>query len=741
MTWKTSRRTAVIVWQLLFILLSTTWLWAPHLNPGLSDKTSLISQYETPSEAFSWLFRLGDSLGALVLLAMAITYIKTPGKKTMGWLIAVIGAGLFLDPIFTTSCHATAHACKEYFSVSFLFHAIETVVTSLAVFAIAFYDAWLRRKIVSVFFALFQVAYGILFVSQLANQEHFNTVSQYFYQLGVIVYLAWLCRDFLPLEFKPGNKELKVVKLSVAAWAFLNGILAILIGLAHIHLLGKIKGVYFAGDNAWLAQHGVIIGVVMLYLSRHLARGEMRARQIFLAISGVEVIKYSVVALNPALMVFYMFTFCVLFVLRDDFGRGSIAMTWKVRLRDLYFMVAGLLFAALASLILLDRDSRASTITSQAFDNFFDYVANSDLASRTHVRSALLAHTISVFLAAAVGSVLWILFRPYPITHSSHKSRIKLRDVLGRYSTSSEDYFKLWPEDKEYFWQKGGNGFVAYRLVGPIAFALADPVTNDKAGLLHEFLTWTRAHRATACFLPVTEISLPIYQEAGFETMQIGSSAVVNIDDFLTDTVNDKWWRWQKNRAVKSGYTYHSSSPPHSKTFLKNLRTISDTWLSVGGHQERGFALGSFNEEYLQECRIHYLKDGKGKVVAFTNQVPNLSPMTTFTVDLLRYLPDANNAMSYLLYKTIENAAADTSSDYRFFDLGFVPFAKASGALLAIARTLSNGRFSSRGLEQFKNKFKPQWQPYYLAYEGDLADLAQIALNLEKAMDVSRAQQ
>src|SRR5205807_9167242 len=35
---------------------------------------------------------------------------------------------------------------------------------------------------------------------------------------------------------------------------------------------------YFAGDNAWLAQHGVVIGVVMLYLSRQLAQGDRQAR-------------------------------------------------------------------------------------------------------------------------------------------------------------------------------------------------------------------------------------------------------------------------------------------------------------------------------------------------------------------------------------------------------------------------------------------------------------------------------
>jgi phosphatidylglycerol lysyltransferase len=152
--------------------------------------------------------------------------------------------------------------------------------------------------------------------------------------------------------------------------------------------------------------------------------------------------------------------------------------------------------------------------------------------------------------------------------------------------------------------------------------------------------------------------------------------------------------------------------------------------LKTGGHAERGFALGRFDAHYLQKCPIHYLVDDKQKVIAFTNQLPQFNQASITTVDLLRYSPNYGDSMAYLLYKTIER-----SKDYsRYFDLGFVPFARAKGPLLTVAKTLGSGRFSARGLEQFKNKFEPDWQPNYLVYEGDIADLAVIALNIEKAM-------
>ncbi len=90
--------------------------------------------------------------------------------------------------------------------------------------------------------------------------------------------------------------------------------------------------------------------------------------------------------------------------------------------------------------------------------------------------------------------------------------------------------------------------------------------------------------------------------------------------------------------------------------------------------------------------------------------------------------------MTFLLSNVIGKVAGDRP-EVKTFDLGFVPFAKAKGPLLTIAKAFSRDRFSSRGLEQFKNKFNPNWRPNYMAYDGDLAHLAIIALSIEKLME------
>jgi len=728
-------RRKLILWQLSVILLGTSWLWAPTLNQQISSRTALISQYEAVSQSYSWLFRLADLITAGLIIWAASLQIKS-AKKWAAILVLLIGIGLAMDPLLPTVCRTSVEACQEYFSPQFLAHAIETAVTATAFFALGIYDVWQRRRLLSVSFVFFQLGYGGLFITQLATHARFNTLSQYVYQTVLIAWIVWYCADYLysHLVAKPSKTATKVTRYIVAVWTFLNGIVAILISLSHIHLLGRIRGLYYAGDTAWLAQHGVIIGVLMLYLSRQLAKGDLRARQILLLITGLETIKYAVIAPQPGLMLLYLLTFAALFVLKESFDRGAIAMTLKVRLKEASYMLGALLVASLVGLLVLYRTRELSDITRQSIDHFFDYTITSTVVSKTHIRSQLLAHTFSAFLLSGLAVIVWILFKPSTKHTKQVQDHIQLTRLLKAYSNSSEDYFKLWPADKQYFWNANYSSFIAYRIVGSVVFALADPIGPDSArtALIETFIDWCRNRRLRVCFLLITEASLVSYKKAGLQSLQIGASALIDIDQFLQETAGDKWWRWQKNRAQKNGYVYYVSQPPHSQAFVNELKEVSDAWLKKEHYQERGFALGYFDGQYINACPIHFLRDTNGHIVAFTNQVPSMKPQTIGTVDLLRYRPTADQPMPYLLFKTMERL----QNNFTQFDLGFVPFTTTNERVVSLARILSAGRFSVKGLEQFKNKFKPSWQPNYLAYDGDLGDLTLIAINLEKVMAI-----
>lgn len=726
---------SVMTWQALFIFLSTSWLWAPYLNPSVTPHNTLISTYEAATQPYSWLFRLFDFAGALLLFFLARYIAKHTRGSFAALLLTIISIGLMIDVVFAATCHMNGSECVEVASGSFLIHGIESGITWLTVAVLGIYDVLQRKRWSSIGFVSIQLTYGMLFITGWAKEAGLATLSQYIYETALVVWIAWLCRELVLEETSSTTNASMFIKRFIAGWAFINGILAMLISLAHIHLFGRIKGLYFAGDSAWLAQHGVIIGVTMLYISRHLLRGELRARQIFLFISGVEVIKYSLITPHPALLILYLTTFIGLFIYRDEFDRGTMPLTWRGRVKDLYFMLGGMLTTILIAFVILDRDSHISTITHRTFQHFFNYIGSHETLHGPHLRSALLAHTVSVFLMMVIGTVLWILFKPYKRTAFVGIETARIKSLLQRYSRSSEDFFKLWPDDKSYFLSNDNQTFVAYKIVGSTAYALADPIGLAPSNTIHEFIVWCKARRLTVCFLPVYAESLAAYSKAGLETMQIGSSAVINIETFLGSTIKSKWWRWQKNRSQKMGYEYATDSPPHSDEFLSRLQSVSEEWLQKAGHTERGFSLGYFDMAYMQKCTIHYLTNSEKKIVAFTNQLPLFKPGNTASIDLLRYGNNADNAMPFLLYKTVERLKEQQSSTV-FFDLGFVPFAKVQGSLLQIAKTISAGRFSAKGLEQFKNKFEPDWQPNYIAYNGDVVDLATIAFGLDRVMSI-----
>jgi hypothetical protein len=84
---KLSQRKYLLLWQLSLLLTGTSWLWAPRLNSSLSYRTSLISQYEAPHQAFSWLFRSGDVLAGGLVMLISIFLLKIKAEKVYGWLL------------------------------------------------------------------------------------------------------------------------------------------------------------------------------------------------------------------------------------------------------------------------------------------------------------------------------------------------------------------------------------------------------------------------------------------------------------------------------------------------------------------------------------------------------------------------------------------------------------------------------------------------------------------------------
>jgi phosphatidylglycerol lysyltransferase len=725
------RLTAVL--RVLFFMLGSTWLLAPFFHHARYGHLHFISNYEGLGQQWGWVFRLGDVASALILAILIYRYCVWRKDHLMSLLLFAIAALAAVDAIFPVTCQpGITHMCIEKHSLSTDIHYLESSISAVAIGLAVLLDAWRRRKMFSILFFIIQIIF-IIFAQTHGISSQILALLQYVYEVVLMIWLLYLLEAYE--DSTPTRRLLgRPYRMVLAAWVGLSGVLAIVISAAHLHLYGPGITLYFGGRTPWIAQQAAFVGVMLLYLARQIYRGQRRAAYLLFIIFGFELFKYSLIEPHPILAPLYGLTFVLLFIGRKSFVRNVGPINMHRRLYDLLVVLGGIALALGTISVILLSLGRFNHVV-RIIDNGSDYLTHQYRSHREDIpiRGQRVRQTAAVLATSTLAISAWIIFRPSRFNESSEnpaKDRQRAERILRDHSHSSEDYFKLWPQDKAYFFAADSHGFIAYKITRGIAFALADPVAPtlaDRRSLLKAFNDFCTANGWSMCFIPVNEAFKTLYTPL-FSLLPIGSGALVDIREFNEKTRHDKWWRWKRNQAVKAGLSYEVSHPPHTPELLYEFKDVSEAWLQHGGRREQGFALGYFDLHYLNRCRIHYLLDEQNKVVAFTNELPVFSGEQA-TVDLLRYVPTQDAAMPYLLMSLIERLG--TEGMFATFDLGFVPLAQVNNRYAQLTKAIAKTRFSASGLEQFKGKFRPHWTPYYIAYNGDILDLAALAISLE----------
>ncbi|MFI5240640.1 MAG: bifunctional lysylphosphatidylglycerol flippase/synthetase MprF [Candidatus Saccharimonadia bacterium] len=368
-------------------------------------------------------------------------------------------------------------------------------------------------------------------------------------------------------------------------------------------------------------------------------------------------------------------------------------------------------------------------------------IGNPDLVARTR-QARWFLQSLDLLGAISVGFGIYSLFRPLAYRFATLPSeREEVERILNVYGDSPEDFFKLWPEDKSYYFSPNQSAFLAYRVASGVAVILNDPVgpKSEIKSLLDQFLDFCSANGWVCAFVDVAATALKELRHYSFRDLKIGEDAIVDVAHFELEVQHNKHFRNIKNRFEKESYKFEYIEPPYDRSLLSSLQQISDEWLKLPGREERGFALGFFNRKYISECPLFIVKSNSDKLIAFANAIPSYhSPIKT--IDLMRHRADApSNTMDFLFMKILEHSH---SSNVEKFSLGLAPL---SGIEAGEGRTpeekllgylyRSGGRiFSFAGLRQFKNKFEPEWHEKFLLYNGGPQTLAQIALALSQVI-------
>jgi phosphatidylglycerol lysyltransferase len=439
---------------------------------------------------------------------------------------------------------------------------------------------------------------------------------------------------------------------------------------------------------------------------------------------------------------------CSLALARKQFTVRSDIRAFAVSLRISLLVLLASMAYGVGGFIVLDRhDFHREISIAEAIHRTvdqFDLTTSNSLMPHSP-RATIFMHSLSVMSIASVGYAFMSLFQPIRARISDQTSSRRLAEKLLReFPASSEDFFKLWPHDKFYFFTANRQAGLAYGVHNRLALAVGDPMGDPKQfpDLLNQFDLFCSTNDWQMAFIHTEPTYTSLYKQHGLAVQKIGEEALLNIPDFLQTTANNKYFRQIVNKFTKHAYSIEIVKPPHAHALLKQLRYVSDEWLAMPGRKERGFMMGHFNAQYLQQCPLVLLRDTDGVIQGFLNQLPTTLPDEA-NFDMLRHRRSAlGNSNDFMLIAWIRALHAQ---GYTRLNLGLCPLAglDTSDEVESIINNAlqflyANGDrfYAFSGLKRFKTKYKPTWQSRYIACRGGIRGFARVLTALNRAMKV-----
>jgi phosphatidylglycerol lysyltransferase len=296
--------------------------------------------------------------------------------------------------------------------------------------------------------------------------------------------------------------------------------------------------------------------------------------------------------------------------------------------------------------------------------------------------------------------------------------------------------------DKSFLFSRSGKAFLMYAKRGRTWVSLFDPIGPqlEWSELVWRFVELADAHSGRAAFYQIRPDSLPIYLDAGLRVVKVGEEACLCLKDFSLEGSHRYGLRQTLKRGERDGMEFEILSPESVCREQLTLSHISDTWLIGHGGHERRFSVAAFEPGFIAAQSVALARQ-HGRPVAF------LSFMTTdqqieATIGLMRQLPDAPPYASEYLITHL--ALELRARKFEALSLGMAPLAGLVRRPLSsrwhrmagLVWEMGGPIYNFQGLRTFKNKFRPAWEPRYLAASGTigpfitLADVATLASGL-----------
>ena len=281
--------------------------------------------------------------------------------------------------------------------------------------------------------------------------------------------------------------------------------------------------------------------------------------------------------------------------------------------------------------------------------------------------------------------------------------------------------------DKALIFDEGRSGFVMYGVHGRTWVAMGDPVVSDpsvRRALVSRFLDRCDDFGGRPVFYEVSKEQLHLYADFGLMFAKLGETARVPLHDFSLDGGERKALRAAYRRVSADGGTFRVVFPPEVDALLAELEDVSREWLREKATAEKGFSLGAFSPDYLRRLPVAVVERA-GRIEAFAN-IWRAGGTRELSVDLMRHRASPIRPLMDGLFAHL--FVWGRANGYEYFNLGMAPLSGLEESPLApLWARLANVVFAHgerfynfQGLRAYKEKFRPIWEPRYLAYPGRL---------------------
>jgi lysyl-tRNA synthetase class 2 len=492
--------------------------------------------------------------------------------------------------------------------------------------------------------------------------------------------------------------------------------------------------------NAYAVAASLIVGMLLISLAHALRRRKHRAWMGVVALLAASIAVHLIRREPIGGVALYFVLLILLVVYREEFYALSDP---KSRWRAIWTFWAMLVSDLVIGLVLVS--SRPDRIIGDA--NLFDRIDHvvlglAGITGPMHFRGDNYTDYVYFSLFGlgllTVLVTLYLFLRPAePAARLTPEQETQIRELLVKHGQrDSLGYFAL-RRDKSVLFSPSGKSAIAYRVVSGVMLASGDPIGDPEAwpGAIRAFVDRAERYAWIPAVMGCSEQAGEIWhREAGMDALELGDEAVVEVADFSLDGRPMRNVRQMVNRIERQGYACE----------VRRLRDISPEDVALihrlasdgrSTETERGFsmALGRFGDPADGECVVvTATKDGE--IRAVLNFVP--WGRDGLSLDLMRRDRSADPGLNELMIVAALREAA--ALGVKRMSLNFAVFRSAleRGERIGAGPVLRRWRgllvflsrwFQIESLYRFNAKFRPIWEPRFVAFR-QTRDLPRIAL-------------